>query len=1033
MCSQSLRRLSTLSKALTPALLLLMPAQAPLDAQAPRTASATAARPAKAPMMASVDSTLFRGLKYRLAGHTRGGRVTTVTGVPSQPKTFYMGVASGGVFRTTNGGESWEPITDGKLPLGSIGSIAVAESNPNIIYVGTGSDGVRSNVSTGHGIYRTLDGGKSWSYLGLYAIGQVGAVRIHPTNPDIAWVAAYGDIFKPNPDRGIYKTTDGGKSWKKTLYMNDSTGAMDVELQPGNPNVVYAWMNRIERKPWTIISGSRAGGFYKSTDGGETWTAGSKGLPTGLIGKGNLGVTAANPQRIYALVEALPGAGLYRSDDAGATWALMNTNPGLTQRPFYYTTLGVDPTNADVVYAGAESFYKSVDGGKTLATMRVPHGDNHDIWINPTNGNTMIQSNDGGANVSFDGGKSWSSQDNQPTAEFYGVWIDSKFPYHLYMAQQDESTYEVNPFVDPSASIVRGGPGCETGPIIPHPTLANIIYGSCKGQFIVQNTETGQNKNYWIGGQSLYGNAGGELIYRFQRVSPMALSPHNPNVLYYGSQYLHRTTDKGVTWQKISPDLTAFPKCCQGASGEPITRDVTGEEFFSTLYAITESPMEKGVIWTGANDGPFHVTRDNGKTWQNVTPKGLDWGGRVAWIEVSPHRKGSAYFAVYRYLLGDYAPYIYRTDDYGKSWTRLTDGKNGIPADWPTRVVREDPSREGLLYAGTEFGMFISFDNGAHWQSFQLNLPNIPINDIKVHQKDLVIATQGRSAWMIDNISVLHQLTPAVSSSQVTLFTPRDGYRTTAAPAQLGPQVEYFLPATPSDTVRLEILTAAGATVASYKSDAPVVAARGGRFGGGGDPDDPEAAMMEGRPGRGAAGPAMNIVTKTPGLNRFVWNVQNAAGLGMPPGTYQAKLTVGSTTQTVRFTVKIDPRLAAEGTTVADLQEQFDHNTRMRTLVADANATVQRARQAETRLKSATGAAADTLSKVKAVSEVLNTQPVRYGKPGLQAHISYLAGMTARGDQKVGRDALDRYQVLRKELDVQILALNKALGVGKIQ
>lgn len=355
MCSQSLRRLSTLSKALTPALLLLMPAQAPLDAQAPRTASATAARPAKAPMMASVDSTLFRGLKYRLAGHTRGGRVTTVTGVPSQPKTFYMGVASGGVFRTTNGGESWEPITDGKLPLGSIGSIAVAESNPNIIYVGTGSDGVRSNVSTGHGIYRTLDGGKSWSYLGLYAIGQVGAVRIHPTNPDIAWVAAYGDIFKPNPDRGIYKTTDGGKSWKKTLYMNDSTGAMDVELQPGNPNVVYAWMNRIERKPWTIISGSRAGGFYKSTDGGETWTAGSKGLPTGLIGKGNLGVTAANPQRIYALVEALPGAGLYRSDDAGATWALMNTNPGLTQRPFYYTTLGVDPTNADVVYAGAES------------------------------------------------------------------------------------------------------------------------------------------------------------------------------------------------------------------------------------------------------------------------------------------------------------------------------------------------------------------------------------------------------------------------------------------------------------------------------------------------------------------------------------------------------------------------------------------------------------------------------------------------------------------------------------------------------
>ncbi len=1032
MTNRSYRLLASL--ALFPALAGAQATAKPAAKAAPKAAPARATV-AKAPMMAAVDSTLFAGMKYRLAGHTRGGRVTSVTGVPSQPRTFYMGVASGGVFRTTNGGESWEPITDGKMTIGSIGSIAVAESNPNIMYVGTGSDGVRSNVSTGHGIYRTNDAGKTWSYLGLYNIGQVGAVRIHPTNPDIAWVAAYGDIFKTNKERGVYKTTDGGKSWKQTLYMNDSTGAMDVEVQPGNPNVVYAWMNRIERKPWTIISGSRAGGFFKSTDGGETWTAGGKGLPSELIGKGNLAVTPANPQRIYALVEALPGGGLYRSDDAGANWALMNSNPGLTQRPFYYTTLGADPSNADVVYAGAENFYKSVDGGKTVTTMRVPHGDNHDIWINPTNSNTMIQSNDGGANVSFDGGKTWSSQDNQPTAEFYGVWIDNKFPYNLYAAQQDESTYEVSAFADPYNSTVRGGPGCETGPIIPHPTLPNIIYGSCKGQFITQNTETGQNKQYWIGGQSLYGNAGEDLLYRFQRVSPMALSPHNPNVLYYGSQYLHRTTDRGVTWEKISPDLTAFPKCCQGASGEPITRDVTGEEFFSTLYAITESPSEPGVIWTGSNDGPFHVTRDNGKTWKDVTPKELAWGGRVAWIEVSPHRKGSAYFAVYRYLLGDYAPYIYRTDDYGKTWKNLTDGKNGIPADWPARVVREDPSREGLLYAGTEFGMFVSFDNGGHWQSFQLNLPNVPINDIKVHKKDLVIATQGRSMWIIDNLSALHQITPSTSASAMTLFAPRDGYRTAAAPALLGPQIDYILPAGVRDTVRLEILDAAGKSMASYKSDAPVVAAgRGGRGGAAADPEDPEAAMAEGRFGaRAQIGPPMNIVTKNAGFNRFTWNVQAASGLGAPPGAYQAKVTVGGVTQTVPFTVLIDPRLAAEGTTVADLKEQFEHNTRMRAMVAEANATVQRARQAETRLKGAAGAAADTLSKVKAVSEKLNTQPVRYGKPGLQAHISYLAGMTARGDQKVGRDALERYQVLRKELDAAILELNKALGVGKIQ
>ena len=657
----------------------------------------------------------------------------------------------------------------------------------------------------------------------------------------------------------------------------------------------------------SISPGSRVGGLFKSTDGGETWSQGAKGLPSELIGKANLAVTKANPQRIYALIEALPGGGLYRSDDAGANWILTNNNSGLTQRPFYYTTLGADPSNADIVYGGAETFYKSVDAGKTVTPMRTPHTDNHDIWINPNDGNIMIEANDGGANVSFDGGKTWSTQDNQPTAEFYGVWIDNAFPYNLYAAQQDASTYEVAAFAEPAASVVRTGPGCETGPIIPHPTLKNIIYGSCKGQYQYMNTESGQTRNYWVGGQSLYGNAGDELIYRFQRVSPMAISPHNPNVLYYGSQHLHRTTDRGVTWQKISPDLTAFPKCCQGASGEPITRDVTGEEFFSTLYAITESTLEPGVIWTGSNDGPFHVSRDNGKTWTNVTPKDLGWGGRVAWIESSPHRKGSAYFAVYRYLLGDYAPYIYRTDDYGKTWKKLTDGANGIPSDWPTRVVREDPSREGLLYAGTEFGMFVSFDNGGHWQSFQLNLPNVPINDIKVFKKDLVIATQGRAMWIIDNVSALHQITATTTTGAFTLFKPRDGYRTATAAALLGPQLDYVLQSVVKDTVRIEIFDAKGKTVASYKSDiAEVTAGRSGRGGGGGapdaggDPENPDAFF--GRGGR-QIGPPMNVVTKSVGFNRFTWNVQNAAGLSAPPGAYRATMTVGTKSETVPFTL----------------------------------------------------------------------------------------------------------------------------------
>ena len=1007
----------------------------PLDAQTRPTAPAraAAAKPAimpapMVPMMPSADPALFQGLRYRQVGHSRGGRATSVTGVPSQGRTFYMGVASGGVFRTTDGGTNWVPITDGKIPLGSIGSIAVAESNPNIIYVGTGSDGVRSNVSTGRGMYKSIDNGATWHFVGLYNAGQIGSVRIHPTNPDIVWVAAYGDIFKPNNERGIFKTIDGGKSWKKTLYVSDSTGAMDVELQPGNPNVVFAWMNRIERKPWSIISGSREGGFYKSTDGGDNFTKIVGGLPNELIGKGNLAVTAANPNRLYALVEALPGGGLYRSDDAGQSWTMVNSTPGLITRPFYYTTLNADPSNADVVYGGAETLYRSADGGKTVTPFRTPHGDNHDMWINPANSNTMVQSNDGGANVSFDGGRTWSTQDNQPTAEFYGVWVDDAFPYKLYMAQQDDSTYIVPSNNDLfNMSTVRTGPGCETGPIIPHPADKNLIHGNCKGQYALMNVEAGVTKNYWVGAQSLYGNDGGDLMFRMQRTTPMALSPHDPKVLYYGSQYVHRTRNNGATWEKISPDLTAFPACCQGGSGEPITRDVTGEEFYSTLYAITESPLEKGVIWTGSNDGPFSVTRDDGKTWSRITPKDLGDGGRVAWIEASPHRKGSAYYATYRYLLGDYKPYIYLTNDYGKTWKLLTDGANGIPADAPTRVVREDPVREGLLYAGTEFGLYISFDNGGHWQPFNLNMPQIPINDIRVHRGDLVIATQGRAAWILDNIAPLRQISPTTASQSLALFTPRDGYRTTTTPALLGPAVDYFLAAVPEDTLRIEILDAAGKVVNSYKSGVAPMATAGRR--GGGDSDDPEAAMMAGR-GSAASpdAPTLNLVTKNAGMNRFVWGVQYADTLGAPPGLYTVKVTSGGTTKSVPLRVRIDPRLAADGTTEADLQGQYAHNLKMREMVTEVNALLVRVRSAEAKYKGATGTAADTAMKVREVSEIVNTQPIRYGKPGLQAHITYLAGMTARADQKVGQDAYERYTFLRTELESAKAKLDRAIG-----
>ena len=992
--------------------------------------------------MATVAPALFTGLKYRLVGPSRGGRVTTVTGVPSQPKTFYMGVASGGLFRTTDGGQSWQPLTDGQVPLGSTGAVEVAASDPAIIYLGTGSDDVRSNVSTGRGIYRSSDEGKTWTFAGLRDAGQIGGIRVHPSDPNTAWVAAQGDAFKDNAERGVFKTTDGGRTWRKVLFVSESVGAMDVELQPGHPDVVFAWLSHLQRKPWTIISGGKEGGLYKSTDGGEHFTKITAGLPADLIGKGNIGVTAANNNRVYALIEAKPGGGLYRSDDAGQTWVKMDVQPasaasGMIQRPFYYDTLGVDPTNADVLYTGAEGFYKSTDGGKTFTIMRTPHGDNHDIWISPKDGNTMIQANDGGANVSFDGGRTWSTLMNQPTGEFYGVWTDAQFPYRLYGAQQDDNTVIINSNADPYAlTDWRAGPGCETGPIMPHPKNPDIVYGSCKGQYGVMDLKTGQEKNYWVGAQSLYGNPASDLVYRFQRVSPMATSPHDPEVLYYGSQYLHRTRDKGVTWEKISPDLTAHPDCCQGVSGEPITRDVTGEEFYSTLYAIAESTLERGVIWTGSNDGPFFVTRDNAKTWNNVTPKDLPPGGRVQYIETSPHRRGSAYYAVYRYLLGDYAPYIYRTDDYGKTWVRLTDGKNGIPADTPTRVVREDPDREGLLYAGTEFGMYISFDNGGHWQPFNLNLPQVPITDIKLHDKDLIVSTQGRAMWILDNVSALHQITPQLTTTAVHLFKPRDGYRTRISPQLLGPQIDYYLPSGQFGAVTLEILDAAGNVVSSYSSEASAGGGgrgRGGRGGGrgaqsgvaaasGGEEQaiDPETGGGGFGRGRGLAPPPR--VTKDAGLNRVVWDVRNGAGLAMPPGSYQARLKAGDATGTQPFTVRIDPRVAADGVTDADLKEQFEHNVRMRELSAQVAQLLARVRAALTNSDPSRAA------KAREIYEKLVNTPegVRYNKPGLQSHVQYLAGMTTGVDQKIGRDAIERYLVLKKELDALKLQADAA-------
>jgi len=999
-------------------------------------------------MASSVDARFFEGMAFRNIGPLQGGRVTTVTGVPSDPNVYYMGEASGGVFKTTDAGETWFPVTDGQVPLGSSGSIAVADSDPNVVFLGTGSDGVRSNVSIGRGVYRSPDAGATWSFVGLPDAGQIGGVRIHPTDPDIVWVAANGDPFRPNPERGVFKTTDGGANWRHVLAISDSTGAMDVEIKPGDPSVVYAWMSRLERKPWTIISGSLEGGFFKSTDGGDTFRQIENGLPTELIGKANLAVSADDPNRVYALIEAKPGSGVYRSDDSGENWYLASEQPAMIQRPFYYTTLGADPSDADIVYGGAEGFFKSTDGGQSFGRMGTPHGDNHDIWVNPNDGNTMIQANDGGAAVSFDGGANWTTQFNQPTSEIYGVWTDDRFPYRLYGAQQDNGTHIISMTANGGVRDDDwwSGPGCETGPIIPHPSEPSVVYGSCKGVYEYRDDRTGQTYNYRIGGESLYGNDARDLTWRFQRTSPMEVSPNDPEVLYYGSQFVHRTRDKGVTWETISPDLTWFPDCCQGASGEPITRDVTGEEFYSTLYQIRESLHDQNVIWTGANDGPFHITRDGGNTWTDITPPGLELGGRVQIIEPSPHRPGSAYYATHRYLLGDYNPYIYRTDDYGATWTLLTDGTNGIPADHPTRVIREDPDREGLLYAGTEFGMFISFDNGANWQSFQLNMPNIPITDMKVFRKDLIVSTQGRAFWLFDNLSALQQVGDQTAPDQVTLFAPRDGYRTTTRPEILGAVVQYYLPTRPTGSVTIDIADASGEVVGSYTGVAPPPTAQPAP-----DPNDPETAMMEGRipalaaggaggrgggrggrgggrggfGGRGGGGGAgLSSVPANAGMNKFVWDMAHSSGQRMPPGTYEVRLTVDGQTQTQPINVLIDPNVAAAGYTAADLSEQFYHNISVAELADEWRVLDARVQAA---VGSLSGAQATEMDQI---ADEMFTDPERYGRPGLEVQVSYLRGLTSGTDRKISRDAIARLATVRGEVEAMAARVDAILGGG---
>ena len=905
---------------------------------------------------------LLKPLQYRSIGPYRGGRSTAVAGVASQPFVFYYGATGGGVWKSTDAGMNWESVSDGSVfGTGSVGAIAVADSDPNVVYVGMGESPIRGNVSHGDGMYKSTDAGKTWKRIGLEDTRQIARVRIHPRNPDLVYVAALGHVWGPNDERGVFRSKDGGKTWEKVLSRGNKAGACDLIIDPTNANILYAGFWEVYRKPWTLESGGPNGGIFKSTDGGDTWTELTRnpGLPRGTVGNIGITVSPANPDRVWAIVEAEDG-GVFRSDNGGRTWTRVNEERRLRQRAWYYTRIYADPKNADAVYVLNTGFYRSNDGGRTFTGIGVPHGDNHDLWIAPDDPNRMIESNDGGANVSLNGGRSWTEQD-QPTAQFYRVALDNDFPYHIYGAQQDNSTVRI------ASRTTEGGidtsdwydvGGGESGWIAPSPKDSQIVFaGSYGGLTTRYDHHTGQLRDVNPYPNNPMGAGADVLKYRFQWNFPLLFSPHDPNTLYCAANVLFKSTDEGSSWQVISPDLTRNDKSKQASSGGPITKDNTSIEYYDTIFTVMESPVQAGTIWTGSDDGLVYLSRDGGKNWSNVTPPVSmmpEWI-QINSIEASPNDPATAYVAATMYKFDDNRPYLYRTNDYGKTWKKIV---NGIPETTFTRVIREDPNKRGLLYAGTETGMYFSADNGEHWQSLQLNLPIVPITDLAIHKREqeLVVATQGRAFWILDDLPLLHQLIDAGGLNSVNdthLFQPKDSYRmpgggggpvsptsTVGRNPPNGVVVYYSLKSKPATEVDVEFLDANGKSIRKFTQK---IAREGEGAASGAQPQGPPPE--EGGFGFGA--PAR--VTTDVGLNRFVWDTRYADATRFPgmilwagetrgpkvsPGRYQVKLAVDGQSFTQNFEIKPDPRLT---TTPADYAKQVELSLKIRDKLTETN------------------------------------------------------------------------------------------------
>ncbi len=879
------------------------------------------------------EEKVFKGMKYRLIGPFRGGRSLTAAGIPGDPTTYYFGSTGGGVWKSTDGAMTWSPVFD-KEGTSSIGSIAVAVSNRNIVYVGTGEACIRGNISHGDGIYRSLDGGKTWKNLGLRDSRAIGKVIVNPTNPDIAFVAALGHPYGPNTERGIFRTTDGGKTWEKVLYKDENTGGIDVAFDPHNANIIFGALWQARRTSWSMDDGGPGSGLYRSNDGGTTWKRLEEhGLPKGPYGKIGIAV-GANSDRVYALIEAHnPDGGLYRSDDGGETWQLVNESHSLWQRPWYYMHVIADPRDENTLYIMDVDAYKSTDGGHLFNKVHVPHGDNHGLWIDPQNNRRMIASNDGGVTVTLDGGKNWSLEDNQPTAQFYHVITDNATPYRVYGAQQDAGTVGIVSRSD-DGSIghsdwydVGGG---EAGYIAPYPKDPEIVYAAdYQGNITQYDRHTGQVKAITEQPELSDAHGAANLEHRFQWTAPVLISPHDPNTLYHGGEVLFKTTDGGVHWQAISPDLTRNDKSKQKVSGGDITLDDSGTEYYDTIFALAESPITKGLLWVGTDDGLIQLTKDEGKSWTNVTPKDMPEWSRISQIDPSPFDAGTAYVAVDRHQFDDMHPYIYKTSDYGKTWTKLG---QGIPDTTFVRVVREDPKRRGLLYAGTEQGVFVSFNDGANWRPLKLNLPTVPVHDLVIKENDLVVATHGRAFWILDDVSPLRQYNDDVAKKDAFLYTPSTAYRIQAGASgerhpskrtgqnpPAGAVIYYYLKDAPKadSEAKIEILDGSGKVIRKYSS---------AEYNTLEEPLDPDEKKPE------------KQLKPEAGLNRFVWNLRyeeahhvpgyylweygrGAQGPVAVPRHYQVRLTVGGQSQTADFELKLDPRVKVSQ---ADLEAQFN-------------------------------------------------------------------------------------------------------------